>query len=107
MFTITGDNGKEFANHEKIARNLNAEFYFAHPYRSWERGINENSNGLLRQYYPKKTDLRGIEKNEVLPILEKINTRPRKTLGYATPKEVFFGQISGNNLTYQNVALIT
>ena len=56
-------NGKEFAGHEKIAHNLKAKFYFAHPYRSCERAINENSNGLLRQYYPKKTDLRGIEKD--------------------------------------------
>jgi IS30 family transposase len=106
VLTITGDNGKEFAGHEKIAKNLNTKFYFAHPYRSWERAINENSNGLLRQYFPKKTDLRGIEKDEIIPILEKINTRPRKTLGYATPKEVFFGQFNSDNLGYQNVALI-
>jgi IS30 family transposase len=106
VFTLTSDNGKEFAGHEKIAQNLKAKFYFAHPYRSCERAINENSNGLLRQYFPKKTDLRGIEKNDVIPILEKINTRPRKTLGYATPKEVFFGQINSDSLGYQNVALI-
>ena len=106
VFTITGDNGKEFAGHEKIAKNLKAKFYFAHPYRSCERAINENSNGLLRQYYPKKTDLRGIKKDDIIPVLEKINTRPRKTLGYATPKEVFFGQINSDNLGYQKVALI-
>lgn len=106
VFTITGDNGKEFAGHEKIAHNLKAKFYFAHPYRSCERAINESSNGLLRQYYPKKTDLRGIEKDQIIPVLEKINTRPRKTLGYATPKEVFFGLIDSDNLQYQNVALI-
>jgi IS30 family transposase len=106
VYTLTADNGKEFAGHEKIARNLKAKFYFAHPYCSCERAINENSNGLLRQYFPKKTDLRGIKKDEVIPILEKINTRPRKTLGYATPKEVFFGQIRNDNLGYQNVALI-
>ena len=106
VFTITGDNGKEFAGHEKIAQNLKAKFYFAHPYRSCERAINENSNGLLRQYYPKKTDLRGIKKDDIIPVLEKINTRPRKTLGYATPKEVFFGLINSDNLQYQKVALI-
>ena len=106
VHTLTSDNGKEFACHEKIAQYLKAKFYFAHPYRSCERAINENSNGLLRQYYPKKTDLRGIKKDEMNYVLEKINTRPRKTLGYATPKEVFFGQINSDNLQYQNVALI-
>ncbi len=107
VHTLTGDNGKEFAGHEKIAKNLKAKFYFAHPYCSWERGLNENSNGLLRQYYPKKTDLRSIDRDDIIPVLEKINTRPRKTLGYATPKELFFGLIDSDNLQYQNVALIT
>ena len=107
VITITGDNGKEFAYHEKIAKNLEAKFFFAHPYCSWERGLNENSNGLIRQYYPKKTDLRGIDKNLLSSVLEKINTRPRKTLGYATPKEVFFGLISAKSLDYGKVALVT
>lgn len=105
--TITSDNGKEFAGHEKVAKDLKAKFYFAHPYSSWERGLNENSNGLLRQYYPKKTDLRDIKSTDMDPILEKINNRPRKTLGYATPKELFFGLIDSDNIQYQNVALIT
>lgn len=107
VYTLTSDNGKEFANHEEIARGLNAKFYFAHPYCSCERAINENSNGLLRQYFPKKTDLRSVKMDDIIPVLEKINTRPRKTLGYATPKEVFFGQINCNNLGYEKVALIT
>ena len=77
-------------NISQIAEKLNTEFFFAHPYSSWERGLNENSNGLLRQYYPRKTDLRGIDRTTIYPVLEKINNRPRKTLGYATPKEVFF-----------------
>lgn len=106
VYTLTSDNGKEFAGHEKIAQNLKAKFYFAHPYRSCERAINENTNGLLRQYFPKKTDLRGIAKGDLISVLEKINTRPRKTLGYATPKEVFFGQTKSDNLRYQKVALI-
>lgn len=106
VFTITSDNGKEFAGHEIIAKNLKAKFYFAHPYRSCERAINENTNGLLRQYFPKKTDLRGLKKDDIIPVLEKINSRPRKTLAYATPKEVFFGQMNSDNLGYQNVALI-
>lgn len=107
VHTITGDNGKEFAGHEKIAKNLKANFYFAHPYSSWERGLNENSNGLLRQYYPKKTDLRNVDQASFGPVLEKINNRPRKTLDYATPKEVFFGLIKDDNLQYQKVALAT
>jgi IS30 family transposase len=107
VHTITGDNGKEFAGHEKIAKNLKANFYFAHPYSSWERGLNENSNGLLRQYYPKKTDLRDVDRASIGPVLEKINNRPRKTLDYATPKEVFFGLINNDNLQYQKVALAT
>ena len=98
VHTVTSDNGKEFAGHEKVAKNLSAKFYFAHPYSSWERGLNENSNGLLRQYYPKKTDLRGIKLADMGPVLEKINNRPRKTLGYATPKELFFGLIDSDNL---------
>jgi IS30 family transposase len=100
VHTLTSDNGKEFAGHEKIAHNLKAKFYFAHPYRSCERAINENSNGLLRQYFPKKTDLRSIKQDTIIPVLEKINTRPRKTLDYATPKEVFFGQIDTDNVKY-------
>lgn len=107
VYTLTSDNGKEFAGHQKIAKNLKTQFYFARPYRSCDRAINENSNGLLRQYYPKKTDLRNVKNDDIIPILEKINTRPRKTLGYATPKEVFFGQITENSLGYQSVALIT
>ena len=107
VFTITGDNGKEFAYHKKVAKSLGAKFYFAHPYCSWERGLNENSNGLIRQYFPKKTDLRKIDQNMLSPVLEKINTRPRKTLGYATPKEVFFGLISRASLDCEKVALIT
>lgn len=105
VHTITTDNGKEFAGHEKVSRKLKAEFYFTHPYSSWERGLNENSNGLLRQYYPKKTDLRNIRQSQIDPVLEKINNRPRKSLGYATPAEVFFGLIDGNMSQYQNVAL--
>jgi transposase, IS30 family len=100
VHTLTSDNGRAFAGHNKIAQHLKAKFYFAHPYRSCERAINENSKGLLRQYYPKKTDLRDIKKDDIISILEKINASPRKTLGYATPKEVFFGQINDSDLGY-------
>lgn len=89
--TITFDNGKEFAEHERMAAELKADIYFANPYRSWERGLNENSNGLLRQYFPKGMDLTGITEEQVQEAVERINHRPRKVLGFRTPHEVFFG----------------
>lgn len=89
VFTITADNGSEFAYHEQISKELNAEFYFAHPYSSWERGINENTNGLVRQYYGKSTDFSGITDDELESIADALNNRPRKKLGYKTPNEIF------------------
>lgn len=89
--TLTADNGKEFAGHLELAEKLEADFYFAHPYSSWERGLNENTNGLLRQYFPKKTDFRLINENEINKAMDKLNNRPRKTLGFKTPNEIFFG----------------
>jgi IS30 family transposase len=90
VHTITSDNGKEFTGHEAIAAHLNASFYFAHPYRSWERGTNENTNGLVRQYFPKGTDFSKITQREVKAVEKRLNNRPRKTLGYKTPNQVFF-----------------
>jgi len=89
VFTITADNGKEFSEHEKIAAALNAQFYFAHPYSSWERGLNENTNGLIRQYYPKKTSLVSVDKQKLVDVQNKLNNRPRKTLGFDTPEQLF------------------
>jgi IS30 family transposase len=88
--TITSDNGREFAQHQSIARHLKADFYFAHPYASWERGLNENTNGLVRQYFPKKSDFSKITDRQLKQVVERLNHRPRKTLGYKTPNEVFF-----------------
>jgi IS30 family transposase len=88
--TITSDNGREFANHQQIAQQLKADFYFAHPYSSWERGLNENTNGLVRQYFPKKSDFSKINDKRISTVVERLNNRPRKTLGYKTPNEVFF-----------------
>lgn len=88
--TMTGDNGKEFANHEQIAGALGLDFYFAHPYASWERGANENMNGLVRQYLPKKTDFTNVEGADLNWIMDRLNLRPRKCLDYRTPFEVFF-----------------
>ena len=81
--------GTEFAYHEKIAQALNANFYFAHPYHSWERGLNENTNGLIRQYLPKGCSFNKVNENELSLITQRINNRPRKSLSYATPNEIF------------------
>lgn len=89
VFTITADNGIEFSQHEWIAKELEANIYFAHPYHSWERGLNENTNGLIRQYIPKGTDFSEISDEEIFRIQELLNNRPRKSLNYATPNEVF------------------
>ncbi len=88
VLTITADNGKEFAYHEEISKALNADVYFAHPYSSWERGLNENTNGLLRQYFPKKTDFKRVTQREVKRAVDKLNTRPRKLLGFKTPSDL-------------------
>jgi IS30 family transposase len=92
VHTITVDNGKEFCDHELIATGLHARIYFAHPYASWERGLNENTNGLVRQYFPKKYDFAMITDKELQGVEDRLNNRPRKTLGYRTPNEVFFKQ---------------
>ena len=88
--TITSDNGREFAHHQSIEKKLQATFYFAHPYSSWERGLNENTNGLVRQYFPKKSDFSKITDKQINQVVTPLNNRPRKTLGYRTPNEVFF-----------------
>ena len=88
--TLTLDNGKEFAKHAKIKNGTKAEIYFAHPYSSWERGTNENTNGLIRQYLPKSRRLDDVTEHELDLIMFRLNHRPRKRLGYLTPHEVFF-----------------
>lgn len=89
--TITFDNGKEFAGHQEIAAALNTDCYFAHPYASWERGTNENTNGLIRQYLPRKRNFKEVTIQEETAIMDKLNSRPRKCLDFRTPYEVFFG----------------
>lgn len=88
VHTITADNGKEFAYHEKISTALSADVYFAHPYSSWERGLNENTNGLLRQYFPKDTDLKKVTQVDVRRAVTRLNSRPRKGLEYKTPSQL-------------------
>jgi IS30 family transposase len=104
--TLTFDNGWEFSFHQKIAKALKADVYFAHPYASWERGINENTNGLIRQYFPKGTDFNQVSEEQVALVMQRLNQRPRKTRGYRSPTELFLGQ-SVDLLTQKTVALIT
>jgi IS30 family transposase len=89
--TLTNDNGKEFAEHKMVSSALAAKIYFAHPYSSWERGTNENTNGLIRQYLPKEPNLSTLTTKEECLIMDRLNLRPRKCLGFLTPFEVFFG----------------
>jgi len=89
LHTITFDNGKEFAYHAQIKEALDTDNYFAHPYQSWERGLNENHNGLIRQYLPKGMALDKVSAEEITLIQNKLNNRPRKLLGYKTPNEVY------------------
>ena len=88
--TITFDNGKEFAGHERIAAELGCQCYFAKPYHSWERGLNENTNGLIRQYFPKKMSFAKITADQIALVQHRLNTRPRKCLGFKTPDRVYF-----------------
>ena len=90
VHTLTYDNGREFSEHERMAAELDAHIYFAHPYSSWERGANENTNGLIRQYFPKGQDLTAVSEAEIEYVMNQLNHRPRKTLGFRTPYEVFF-----------------
>ncbi len=100
-YTITYDNGREFSGHEAIAQTLDCQGFFARPYHSWERGLNENSNGLLRQYFPKGMRLNKVSKEEVFAAVEAMNQRPRKCLGFRTPWEVF------TQLTQPNRTVLT
>jgi IS30 family transposase len=88
VHTITADNGKEFAYHERISEVLETDVYFAHPYSSWERGLNENTNGLLRQYFPKSTNLKNTTQKEVRHAVDRLNARPRETLFFKTPGDL-------------------
>ena len=100
VITLTYDNGKEFAGHIQIDLALNSTSYFARPFASWERGSNENFNGLLRQYVPKKRSLNTVTEDEITMIQNRLNNRPRKRLGFKTPAEVF-------NQSLKRVALRT
>lgn len=100
--TITADNGKEFAEHKIISANLDVDFYFAKPYHSWERGANENMNGLIRQYFPKGSSFENISNDDVQRVQNILNNRPRKKLNFLTPIEFLL-----LNLSKQKVAFVT
>ena len=102
VHTLTTDNGKEFAMHEVSSKALQAEHYFAHPYRSWERGANENMNGLIREFFPKKMAFNTISETDIQRATHLLNHRPRKCLNYKTPHEVFIAQLNSH---HPNVAL--
>ncbi len=89
VHTITFDNGKEFAAHQDIAHALKAKIFFATPYHAWEHGLNENTNGLIRDFFPKGTDFSTIANAEVAKVEQLLNARPRKSLGFRSPREVF------------------
>lgn len=88
LHSITGDNGTEFSDHQHISEKLGIDFYFTHPYSSWEKGTNENTNGLIRQYFPKGTDFSSISESMLMKVETALNNRPRKCLNYQTPHEV-------------------
>jgi len=89
VHTVTADNGKEFAGHARVSEALGAAFFFARPYHSWERGLNEHTNGLVRERFPKGTDFRKVSDAQVQAVQDRLNARPRKVLGYLTPSEAF------------------
>lgn len=89
-YTLTVDNGKEFASHESVSQTLRIRVYFADPYSAWQRGLNENTNGLIRQYVPKGSDIRTLTDDQIKHIMVRLNNRPRKSLGFLTPNEVFY-----------------
>ncbi len=93
--TLTVDNGKEFSKFKELEEQTGLVVYFAEPYAAWQRGTNENTNGLLRFYFPKGTDFRRLSEKALARAVHKLNNRPRKCLGYQTPQEVFDKALSG------------
>ena len=91
--TLTPDRGKEFACHEEVTKETGIEFYFPPPHSPWDRGTNENTNGLLREYIPKSTDIDSLSQKDIAIFFDKLNKRPRKCLGWKTPFEVFYGKV--------------
>lgn len=103
LHTITSDNGKEFAFHQNVAEALEIDFYFAKPYHSWQRGANENLNGLIRQYFPKRMDFSSITEEQINQVVNILNNRPRKRYDYKSPNQMFSAKLDSTSL----VAFIT
>ena len=101
--TMTYDNGMEMANHKWLTEHTGMDIYFAHPYSPWERGTNENTNGLIRRYFPKKTDFNNITEQQLMQAQNRLNNRPRKVLKYKTPTYMLEMEI--NKIKYQNYKL--
>jgi len=99
IFTLTADNGKEFSNHKVVSEALESRFFFAKTYRSWERGLNEHTNGLVRQYFPKSKRFDEVTDDDLMRVELLLNNRPRKVLNFATPIEVF------NHLSKRSVSV--
>jgi IS30 family transposase len=95
--TLTIDNGKEFSLHEMLTSQTGIKVYFADPYSSWQRGTNENTNGLIRQYFPKGTDFSTVTDEQIKEVENALNNRPRKRLGYRTPKQVWREAMQSSN----------
>ncbi len=91
---MTADNGKEFALHKDISKELDIDFYFERPYHSWQRGTNENLNGLIRQYIPKQTDFTTVSDQFILEVQEKLNNRPKKRFNFLSPLQIFHQKVA-------------
>jgi IS30 family transposase len=101
VHTITGDNGTEFADHQTIAKMLKTKFFFTHPYSAWEKGLIENTNKLVRQYIPKKTNFSKLNEQQIKEIQYKINNRPRKNLNFYSSKEIFFLNLQNQKVAFR------
>ena len=102
VLTLTADRGKEFAYQEIVAKALECDYYFAPPYSCWQPGLYENTNGLIRQFLPKKSQFEGVTERSVKRVKGLLNRRPRKSLGYETPTELFFRKSLGANFAFQS-----
>jgi transposase, IS30 family len=101
ILTLTLDNGSEFEDYQKVGQKLKCQIYFAHPYSPWERGLNENTNGLIRQYFPKKMHFSEITPSDVQRVEDKLNNRPRKLLDFSAPNQMEMGFILNQKIAFQ------
>jgi IS30 family transposase len=102
VHSITGDNGTEFADHENITKLLKTRFFFTHPYSFWEKGLIENTNKLVRQYMPKKTNFDTLNNQQIRQIQHEINNRPRANLNFYSPKEIFYLYLQNKKVAFSS-----